>query len=343
MSAESVAEPSPPASLKKDANGTPPSAPATEKERKQHLQKVVASNYMRSNKDTAARKPTPESKDIHTYTQPLGDDGAPVPNAETDAVLQALADTLVNNKTPFVGDKNVRSHAKVVKMVTRFWGVRKRFKPLGEEAESPSTQQAAGAPPYLQKHLTGKKAAIFSLKRAVPDQKNFDNDIAALQLLALSYGAVEVGPLTSAMAENPSDVAIVFIHCTSLYRAGDMERLVEDQLLNRLRTASPDVRFVVVGTKYSGLAGKESVPVFEPIFETRTSFYTLSPNSPTRAQREAFILSGVAVTFTSDLVLHQNEEWRERANKCHEMWPTVQMWMHGGEQSKSAELTDGGS
>lgn len=51
--------------------------------------------------------------------------------------------------------------------------------------------------------------------------------------------------------------------------------------------------------------------------------------------------SGVAVTFTSDLILHHTGEWKERAYKCHEMWPTVQMWMHAGAQPKSAELPDG--
>lgn len=204
---------------------------------------------------------------MRTWRQPF-ENGQPKQDEKTDRYLQELADLLVINKTPFVGEKNVRSHVKVNKMVTRFWGVRKRFKAVAEEQE-PSTQAAGGAPTYLQRHITGRKAAIFALKRPVADQKHYEYDVAALQLLSLSSGAAEVGPLNAAMAEDASEIAVVFIHSSSLQRAGDKERLVEDQLLNKVRAESPDVRFVVVGTKYGGANGKEVAPVFEPIFDSR--------------------------------------------------------------------------
>lgn len=240
-----------------------PKAGATEK--KQVFKDLLASNWVRKSKDDGATpaKKSADSKDILTYSQ--------TPDEESED-KQKLADALVNLKTAYIGDKNVRSHAKVTKMVSRFWKVTRKIKLEGaDEATQSQTQQSnTGAPPVLHSLLKDKKAGIFLIKRPVVDQKHLDQDVMALQLLALASEAAEVGALSEDMMTDLAQLSIVFIHCSSLSRPGDMERLVNDPLLNRLRVEAPHVRFIVFGMRFTG-AEKTPTGVFEPIFDSRAS------------------------------------------------------------------------
>lgn len=53
------------------------------------------------------------------------------------------------------------------------------------------------------------------------------------------------------------------------------------------------------------------------------------------------VISGNAITFTSEVILHHTPAWQERAKKAHELWPSISMYMHPALIPKTAELSTG--
>lgn len=223
----------------------------------------------------AANKAAPKANsfvDIPLLEQTLDENGNVQTTEANEAIKQKLADDLVGAKAPHVGEKNVRSYSKVSKMVSRFWKAPRKLRRDVDEMPDSTQSSQAGMSGALERLFTGKKVGIYTIRKPSNNHKKlFDADINAVKLLALANGAAAIGAVTPAMANSSKEVACVFIHCSALSKTGDMERLVDDELLNKLRTESSNTRFVVFGSRSESGFGQADGPVhavFEPIFET---------------------------------------------------------------------------
>lgn len=188
--------------------------------------------------------------------------------------------------------------------VNAYWGLDQKY----------GHTQGGSRMTRLQELLAGRTAVIFAPKwsESTKKEETTTQDITAIQLLLLKRGADEV-----CGASKLGQATMVFIHMSELTTIQDLETLIDNPEMNKIRRTKEQVEFAIFGTRVVRQRGSSTkyVPVFRRIWHM-----------------------GAGVTFTAPVLVLQCMSLAMLAQTSAQWSPVLKLWLHG----RSRVLSDFG-